>query len=447
MEEISPGHYEDVAEREAKRFADEISASGDAWLAHLEIVFTGEQRQGFAFGHRLSEIGTDPRSFISACLETLRGIVPEKRRISVLAGLLAGQPDRAIITQTLDAVSKDERIAELLVDLTRVCRPTGNDLQWVLNQFANGKTSVAKLMLFGFGSVLNHLEPPDIISFAKAIAVSGPTGVATALFIVYMYSSSNNERVQACKDVMLDFASTEGLLEEVARVDVIGHPWQQVMMFLLQEDPPNPPLTRRISTEIVRYCQSGEIDENMRHFAQPVLELLLDRYLEDSWQIVGTALLFEDFLVVHRLKRMLGDPFNKESGGSLVSGLQLDFLRKWCYEHGPAAASLLATICPVIFVGEDESVTWHPIAKMLLDEFGDQERVLNGLSSNLATFSASGSLIPPYEQRIQLMKQISEHPNLKVREWSRQEIRWLLDQIKRERKAEEEEAIGIYRRN
>ena len=446
MEEISPGHYEDVAEREAKRFADEISASGDAWLAHLEIVFTGEQRQGFAFGHRLSEIGTDRRRFISACLETLRGIAPEKRRISVLAGFLAGQPDRAIIMQTLDAVSKDERIAELLVDLTRVCRPTRNDLRLVLNQFANGKTSVAKLMLFGFGSVLNHLEPPDIISFAKAIAVSGPAGAATALFIVYMYCSQNNERVQVCKDVMLDFASTEGLLAEVARVDAIGHPWQQVVTFLLREDPPNPPLARRISTEIVRYCQSGEIDENMRHFAQPVLELLLDRYLEDSWQIVGTALLSGDFLVVHRLKRMLGGPFNKESRGSLISGLQLDFLRKWGYEHGPAAASLFATICPAIFVGDDKSATWHPIAKMLLDEFGDQERVLKNLSSNLATFSASGSLIPHYEQRIQLMKQISEHPNLKVREWSRQEIRWLLDQIKRERKAEEEQAIGIFRR-
>jgi len=177
-----------------------------------------------------------------------------------------------------------------------------------------------------------------------------------------------------------------------------------------------------------------------------LLELLLDRYLEDSWQIVGTALLSGDFLVVHRLKRMLGGPFNKESRGSLISGLQLDFLRKWGYEHGPAAASLFATICPAIFVGDDKSATWHPIAKMLLDEFGDQERVLKNLSSNLATFSASGSLIPHYEQRIQLMKQISEHPNLKVREWSRQEIRWLLDQIKRERKAEEEQAIGIFRR-
>ena len=86
MEEVEQGKYVNVAEQNAIELADEISDSGESWFPHLEVIFNGEQRQGFAFGRRLAEKGIQPEPFIVAALDVLRKIAPEKRSMVVLAG-------------------------------------------------------------------------------------------------------------------------------------------------------------------------------------------------------------------------------------------------------------------------------------------------------------------------------------------------------------------------
>jgi hypothetical protein len=76
MEEAEPGKYVNVAERNAIALADEVSDSGESWFPNLDVIFSGEQRQGFAFGRRLAEKGIQPEPFIAAALDVLRKIAP-----------------------------------------------------------------------------------------------------------------------------------------------------------------------------------------------------------------------------------------------------------------------------------------------------------------------------------------------------------------------------------
>src|SRR5262249_7629773 len=154
---------------------------------------------------------------------------------------------------------------------------------------------------------------------------------------------------------------------------LMGNPWEQATIKLLREEPPGLDLARHVCSEIVGCCGKEEFNQIARFFVQPVLDVLLERFPEDVWQIVGVALLSGDFMTTHRLKHLLGNLFNKESGAFLLVRLPLDFLRHWCDENGTKAARLLAGIVPVLLREDNKPLTWHPLALMLLDNFGDED--------------------------------------------------------------------------
>ena len=96
-----------------------------------------------------------------------------------------------------------------------------------------------------------------------------------------------------------------------------------------------------------------------------------------------------------------------------------------------------------MIVINQSSMQWHPVAKMLLDYFGDYDETLSELSANWGTFSWSGSIIPYYEQQLALIKQLSDHPLASVRKWLAQNAEWAQQRIAFERKREEEGRLGV----
>ena len=82
---------------------------------------------------------------------------------------------------------------------------------------------------------------------------------------------------------------------------------------------------------------------------------------------------------------------------------------------------------------------FHALVISLLDNYGDNQNILDSLSANMGSFSWSGSTIPLYEQKINALESLIPHKNKIVEDWAIQKIEWTKKDIEREQQREDEE--------
>ena len=436
------GSFLDVSEMRAEALADELAVRGPDWFEHLPLILDGEQRQGFAFGRRLSMRITDPRPFVEAAISGLRVIPKERRNCSVLAGFLNGVTDRHVVTAVLERIERDPGLNEEIVELTRLTKPTKEDLARLVSLLQRSVIAVERFRSFAYNSVLNHLQAPEIIQFCRSLGDFNSTGVICGFHILFMYCLHNNERWAACKATFRSLLCRQGVIDDIHKDTMLAHAWQETMAKLLTSEPKDNELALWVVHEVVRSAATEHFSYSADHYITPMLTVLLSRYFESAWPVLGAALISKDWMTTHHLSNVLGDLNDKSVGASLIAALPVEFLRDWCGQNRPNAARVLARITP-IFVRTESSMRWHPVARMLLDNFGEDKEMLSELSANWGTFSWSGSLIPYYEQQLALIQPLADHLLPSVREWQAQNAQWVQQRIAVERKREEEERLGV----
>ncbi len=133
--------------------------------------------------------------------------------------------------------------------------------------------------------------------------------------------------------------------------------------------------------------------------------------------------------------------FTETDSGNKFLAFSITLL--WCRKESEKAPVLLARMVP-IFSKNKGSWSLHPLAKLLIDNFGYRSDVLLEIDRNLGTFSWSGSVIPYYEKQINIMEQILNHTNYNVHKWANKNIKSLRKEIASEKKREEEQDLGIF---
>jgi hypothetical protein len=436
------GHFVDVSQMRAEAFADELAAQGASWFHHLPIILDGEQRQGLAFGHRLATRSNDPWPFIDAALAFLRALPKGTRNFIVLAGFLRGVADRDIVTSVLDRIKDDPQLNIEIVNLTRLTKPTKEDLDRLVLVLQRGAIAVERFRGFAYNSVLDDLQAQDVIDFCQSLVDHDASGVIYGFDILYMYCLQGSERWTVCKSAFRSLLRKEGVLDAAHRDAMLALAWQDTIEKLLTSEPNDEDLAVHVAKEIVKWAANEDFSYSADDFIMSTLETLFSQYFESTWPVIGAALISDDRMTTNHLTHALGDLSDKNVGASLIAAFPIEFLHNWCDQNRPKAAHVLARITPVV-VQTEASVLWHPVAKMLLDNFGEDEEMLSELSANLGTYSWTRSLIPYYEQQLALIQQLANHPLLAVRKWQAQNAEWLQYQIAFERKREEEERLGV----
>ena len=75
----------------------------------------------------------------------------------------------------------------------------------------------------------------------------------------------------------------------------------------------------------------------------------------------------------------------------------------------------------------------------LLNEFGNQKKVLDTLSARIHSFSWVGSVIPLLENRKKALNILLDHKYKEVALWAEHNIQYFDEEIKREKRKEAEE--------
>lgn len=87
---------------------------------------------------------------------------------------------------------------------------------------------------------------------------------------------------------------------------------------------------------------------------------------------------------------------------------------------------------------ENDKVNWHKFSKRMIDEFGDIDGFLNELSVNIGSFGFSGSVIPYYQENLDLFELLTNNKKEEVRQWAGKMIEQTKKIIQRKKIDEED---------
>lgn len=170
-----------------------------------------------------------------------------------------------------------------------------------------------------------------------------------------------------------------------------------------------------------------------------IFEIALSDYFDSTWAIISSAIINENdgYMKFWGIKQLLGgyvsNIYTKKD--ILFNNDNVEKIIDWCNKNQPIAPTLIAELVPIY---NEDRTEWNPIAKRLIDEFGNIKEVLDRLGANMNSFSWSGSIVPLLESNKKLLESIVDNSNPMVSEWAQQNINELSKRIIQEKKKDEE---------
>ncbi len=338
----------------------------------------------------------------------------------------------------LDSVAKDDDLYAHVIKLTCSIEAKKKDLDRIIKLVKIGKFNINDLRAFAYGGSLKHLSPEDVISFCEDIISFGNEGIPPALEVLFMYTFQDDEKFKLCQDEIQKILEIPDILfefESASNMD--AHHFKELVSRLLDEER-NDEFAINISKVIIRAFRSEKFIVGLISSLKPVLRILLSKYRDITWPIFGDALLSD----YHISYLFMPDSNTKYYSEGVLSELSEDFLIQWCNDNPEKAPVIVAKLVP-LFIKEDETYSFHPIAKSLIFTFGDRLDVQSAIGSNMWFFSSVGSLTPYYEKQIEAINKLETYENPKLGSWFAKIIKRLNERIEYENGREEEEKIGI----
>ncbi len=443
FKEDENGNYINLSHDKAVLLANECSKNITTLLKNLDTIFKGEQINGFHFGYTLGESLNSPEIFVEKSLHIMKKINPPEVNCDVLCGFLSAIKPifPELVEETLDYISLDELLQVNTVYLTRFIVPDQKDLKRIVKLVKERKIKANDLRMLG----LSHESPKVVISFCDELIQFGHEGLLSAVEIFFRYTVNKPDRFEACKEEFRRILLTPGIISNFDRDTLIKDYYlsKSIEIFLFKENK-DLELASYISNEIIGICSKNRNIYLFKSFLEPIIQELLLRYKDIAWPIFGAGLLSENLTLRHNIMGLFYSINNSENfSKSILSESPPDFLIEWCKKE-PNKAPLLIAKMMLIFTKNADTWSLHPLAKSLVDNYGDNPDVLLEIDRNLGIFMWSGSVVPYYKMQIKVMTQLSDHEIPNVRRWAKKKIKHLKKEVEDEIKKEEERDLGIF---
>jgi len=443
-EENKDGGFDDVAAVKASQFAERVVSDWEKLFKTWDVVFIGQQRQGYIFGQKLGELSTETKRVIDEALSVLSTLSEQDGNSIVLGGFLSSTYKRDIdlVKATLDRVANDDLLIRHLVDLTRCIPIDEKDLDRIESAVQRGRIRPEWLVGFSYGRAIHDIAPERAARFCSTLAGRGPEEAWVALDILFMYTHGDDAKWQKCIPAFRDILLRPGMLTQRGKRNNFGlHGFEKIGVKLLGGN--DSKLAVHLAKEIVGVCSEKQMRYDLDHTLVPIIHSLLHRYFQDTWPVIGTAILDRGSITSIHLRHLLGNRLGHHLEPSVISDLPSDKLLQWCEDHKDGGPELLMEMLPPLIL-EAGDHKFGPLTMELINRYGMKKSVLSALGANLGSFSWTGSLVPFYERLEKVVTPLREHRHSEVREWANREIQYARQAIKNEQMRDEEHQLGRY---
>lgn len=181
-----------------------------------------------------------------------------------------------------------------------------------------------------------------------------------------------------------------------------------------------PEFARQVNQKIIDYSKDYRRAINnpfeMTYFS--LLPKYQDVVLDDVLAAIAAPI--EESMYFYTMSQHLGSGFGYGAGP--LFQCDNERIKKACIANPDVLPERLAGMCPVCNFGDNGA--WTGLSDFflwLVENFGDNQKVLDNFGSNVGTygFSAVGSMKGYFDSRASLFKPLFDHPNEKVAQWAR----------------------------
>ncbi|MDO4160545.1 MAG: metallophosphoesterase [Prevotellaceae bacterium] len=170
---------------------------------------------------------------------------------------------------------------------------------------------------------------------------------------------------------------------------------------------------------------------------EDIYRILLRDYKDAIWDDFETALACKDkYFFFYQIKNEIGSGSGFGKGSLFIDNDER--IKEMCRKYPQRIPPLIADTAPIFHYESDNTVSrFHDWVLWLLDEYGDNKNVLDGLHGNMESYGWTGSVIPLMMQKKRCFEQLKSHHRPEVRRWAEICIKALDEELKRESDKEE----------
>lgn len=424
--------------------ADEFIETEISWEETIPEFYRNQQVNSYHFGKRLSELlkndNTKKNRFIDYSLEVISKIPKEERNFSVLGGFIANSGEEIKKEFYYRLLQSSEFSSQLFYFLS--IDTSGKQYFDLLYRLIDDKFyDINSFYTFTYSNALLQLSLEELNSFSERLFTYGDDGYAIVFDLLSNLSIGDEAKKKAlmpiCKRCILKLGYNRKFKQQLD-----DYKWTEAIASILSDEK-EVDFARFINISVIESI-TWENTYHLDYHIQRVYEVLLKVHFNSIWPNLSDALLSkeEKYVTFYGLKHILGSYIGGvgKSVGVLFEG-DIDSIFNWCSNNKPLAPTRLAELTPIFDNDNTDYGKWHPVALRLIDEYGDIKEVLINLSSNMGTYSWTGSVVPYLEYKKELFKKLTNHKTELVKEWAKSHIDYLDRDIEVEKNRDAEHFI------
>lgn len=419
--------------------ADEFINEKILWESHFQLFYTNQQINSYHFGKRIYELihedSEKTNEFIDLSIKTIRELKKEERNVTVFGGFILEAND--VIKKSLYLLLSNDDELNYLLFYFLSNDIQGKDFFYLLFELIdNGKCELENFKAFNYSNSLRYCNEGELEKFSKKLFTYGEDGYIL-VFEIYFSLGYNNEKLN--NSLVPIFKECVFRLGASTKIRQLDYKWSQTICLILSSTKESE-FAKFINSSIIESI-SWKNSYHLDHDVQRIYEILIKIHFESIWSDLSRALLAndDDYVKFYGLKHILGSHIGGvgRSVGILFDG-DIELIFEWCSSNQPLAPARLAELVPIYGNNNNDYSTWHPIAKRLIDEYGNIEDVLRNLSANMGTYSWVGSMVPLLEAKKELFMSIENHNIRLVAEWAMMYLSYSDEEIKKEKNRDAE---------
>lgn len=424
--------------------ADEFISSNISWEEAFPSFYKNQQVFSFHFGKRIAELlkfdKTKIDRFIDYSLEIISQIPTEERNYTVLGGFISNSSDE-IKKKFYSRLFQSSEFNKQLFYFLSIDKSGSEYFELLFSLIDNNIYEVDSFYSFTHSNALKQLSLEEFNSLSEKLFSYGEEGYAIVFDLCSNLSYVDPTNKKALIPIFKKCIFKLGFNRKLKR-QIDNFKWTEVISFILSDEN-EVDFAKFINKSIIESI-TWENSYHLDHYIQQVFEILLKIHFKSIWNELSEALLSseENYITFFGLKHILGSHIGGvgRNIGVLFEG-DIESIFSWCANNKQLAPSRIAELTPIFDNNNTDYSKWHPVTLRLIDEYGDINEVLSNLSSNMRTFSWTGSVVPFLESKKKLFEQLTNHKIELVREWATSFIGYIEREIEVEKNRDAEHFI------
>jgi len=432
------GHYTDMAAEDAKDLAKALKNRLTDLYQSFELLMTfPEQKKTWIFAKHLVLEADNTEELLNSTLDYFRKY--NTINTQFLSGLLSGinikEPSKW--KETIELIGSDDRLIKYYPDAIRTGRFGISHLDVFIKLITEEKLPSHSASILVYGRATEHLTEMEISRFCMSLSKIDATAIWVALDNMNMYTHGRHD---------VDFTQLTPTLAHLVlnvsfkKEDKTSHSdsyhWLNSAERLLRSE--DAEFALKLCLHIIDQVGGHDIDySDLWDYLSNAFYKAFELHSNYIWPKIVDKFTNGNAIKPYLLIDLLGSGKSyKKRDKSIFDIIEPEVVIDWCKDD---VALIIVGRAISMFISNGEERVINPLMIKLLAEFSDSKPFLSEISANFSSRSWSGSLVPYLEADKLILQTLTDHANIKVRNWAIGFIEDIDLQIEYEEKCNAEE--------